>query len=202
MVRRRLCSKCSWVIQVSHFVDCSLSVILLSFIYNQQRVVSCKLEWQCPDKTLIWSLLPSGAGERRKRTARQYQDQKKKRLNESETYSRWCFGRSKIQKPEYTVHTVATIIVQTAKYSWSVKMYRPYLHSADCPIGKQLNFFFKVNINSLHHQFGSVHAFADRENHRKPSLLVSNTFLHERCCLQQSSSWNIFNPFKWNVRFE
>ena len=31
------------------------------------------------------------------------------------------------KKTQYTVHTVATIIVQTAKYSWSVEMYRPVL---------------------------------------------------------------------------
>lgn len=46
---------------------------------------------------------------------------------------------------------VATIIGQTLRYSWSVRMYRSFLHSADCPIGKQLfcccflslSFFFK-----------------------------------------------------------
>lgn len=42
-----------------------------------------------------------------------------------------------IQKSEYTIHTVATIIEQTAKYSWCVEMYRPYLHSADCPIASE-----------------------------------------------------------------
>lgn len=55
-------------------------------------------------------------------------ERKKKRQNESQTYSKWCFLEDlRYKKSEYTAHTVATIIVQTAKYSWCVKMYRPVL---------------------------------------------------------------------------
>lgn len=95
--------------------------------------------------TLIWSLFPSVAGSTGKQTAGQCSKQKGR--NESQTYSRRCFGRSKIQKPEYTAHTVATFIVQTAKYGWCVKMHRLYLHRADCPITKKLNIYLNSNLH-------------------------------------------------------
>lgn len=66
-----LSSKCSWVIQVSHSVDWSPSVVLLSFIYAQQGSHLADLGRKCPDRTLIWTSLWSrreqGGGSSRKK---------------------------------------------------------------------------------------------------------------------------------------
>ncbi|KAL7388075.1 hypothetical protein ABVT39_006677 [Epinephelus coioides] len=60
-------------------------------------------------------------------------------------------------------------------------MYRPYLHSADCPIGKQLN----LNLLYLHREFGSVHA--DQKNHRKTSPR-SQFFINAASCSQAAGT--------------
>lgn len=123
-------SKCSWDIQVSHSVDWSpVKLHLHPQISGETALIQ---HWS----GVYFPLEPGARGSGLLISTTPKKQQKGK--NTSQTYSRWGSGRATIQKPEYTVHMVATIIGQTLRYSWSVRMYRPFLHSADCPIGKQL----------------------------------------------------------------
>lgn len=125
-------SKCSWDIQVSHSVDWSpVKLHLNPQISGETALIQ---HWSG-----VYFPLEPGARGSGLLISTTKKTNKKAKINHK-TYSRWCSGRATIQKPEYTVHMVATIIVQTLRYSWSVRMYRPFLHSADCPIGKQLFF--------------------------------------------------------------
>lgn len=86
---------------------------------------------------------------------------------------------------------VATIIGQTLRYSWSVRMYRPFLHSADCPIGKQLFccccflFFFKSSkITTCCISLDLCTCLLKRNHRQTPQSATNVFFINAASCNQ------------------